>query len=271
LKDFSKKIPLIGVGPGRTASTWLYHILVDTKLVECARTKEISYFNQHYNNQLAWYRNEFTDTGKDYWVDITPQYIDSVLYCKRIYKNFPDAYILMGVRDPIDRIRSLFKLLYYNTKSTKVDDYEQYLEEILPKQIIIGSRVAFLSRMYQDRFVVIPYEALKRDPATCAQQVLSRCGIVAPPPAVCNYVVNSLYTLKCPRLAGFGKSMFRPVGALLPPALAWRAKAVIAERLLMRKVLLEEFLGEKEFERMIRPHLALIDRDRRIVEGILAQ
>jgi hypothetical protein len=56
----------------------------------------------------------------------------------------------------------------------------------------------------------------------------------------------------------------------LPPALAWRAKPV-GERLLTQKILLERFLGEKEFARIIDPHSAKIDEDKRIVEEIMGQ
>src|SRR5689334_22100987 len=106
MRDFSAKVPLIGVGPARTASTWLHQIFVETMLVERPRTKELSYFNKHYERQLAWYQSQFTETGLDYWIEVTPQYIDNCLYCERIYETFPNAYILMGIRDPIDRIRS---------------------------------------------------------------------------------------------------------------------------------------------------------------------
>jgi Sulfotransferase family len=271
LKDFYSKIPLIGVGPARTASTWLYHVLVETKRVERPRAKEMSYFNIHYDKSLWWYQREFTEEGHDYWIDVTPQYIDSLVYCKRIYDQFPNAYVFIGIRDPVDRIRSLFKLYYYNTRSERADDYDKYLQEELPKQIIIGNRVAFLHRMFHDRLVAIRYEALKRDSVACAKQVLSRCGIAAPPPAVCNYVVNSLHISKDTRLASFGKSWFRSVGRLLPPALAWRAKIEIGERLLMREIRLERFLEEKEFQRVIGPHLAKIERDQRLVDEILGQ
>jgi hypothetical protein len=144
------------------------------------------------------------------------------------------------------------------------------LQEELPKQILIGSRVALLSRMYRDRFVVMRYEALKRDPVACAKLVLSRCGIVAPPPVVSNYVLNSLYTPKSPWLAAIGKPLLRSVGKLVPPALAWRAKPV-GERLLTQEIRLERFLGEKEFERIIGPHSAKIEEGKRIVEEIIGQ
>lgn len=271
MKDFCTKIPLIGVGPARTASTWLYHIFLESERVEHSKTKEVSYFNKYYDKQLTWYQSQFTDKNLDYWIDVTPQYIDSVTYCQRIYNNFPNAYVLFGLRDPIDRIRSLFRLLYYRTRSEVVDDYEMYLQEVLLQQIIIGSRVAFLRRVYGDNLVVIRYEALKRDPATCAKQVLSRCGILTQPPAVCNYVVNSLLIPNNHRLAAFGRSLFRPAKRLLPPELAWRVKTEIGDRLLMQKIRLERFLGEERIQRMIRPHLGKIERDQRIVEQIVGQ
>jgi hypothetical protein len=267
--DFSTKIPLIGVGPARTASTWLYQVIADTRLVECASTKELSFFDQHYDKQLAWYRQQFTNTGRNYWIDITPQYINSSHYCERISDNFPNAYIFVGIRDPIERIRSLFKLLYYNTRSTRADDYENYLQEELSGQILIASRVAFLSRAYRDRFVVIRYEDLKRDPVACAKQVLSRCGIVAPLPVVCNHVVNSLYTPKNPRLTGIGQSLFRSARKVAP-ALAWGAKPM-AERLLTQKILLERFLGEEALERIVGPYRAKIEEDNGMVEEIIKQ
>jgi Sulfotransferase family len=268
LRDFSTKIPLIGVGPARTASTWTHQIFVDTKLVERPSTKELSYFNKNYEKQLAWYRREFTDNGLDYWIEVTPQYIESLLYCTRIYDTFPNAYILMGIRDPIDRIKSIFKLYYYNTKSKFKGDYEKYLQEILTTQILISSRVAFLYSMYGDRFVVIRYEDLKSDPIAVANEVLSRCGIDAPPPLASNYVLNSLYTPKHPTLTSIGQSLFRRARERVPPAVAWSAKTM-GERLLTQKIQLEEFLGEEEFERLLKPYLATIERDKRKVEEIV--
>ena len=38
VRDFSKKIPPISVGPARTAPTWLYKVLADTMLVERPNT-----------------------------------------------------------------------------------------------------------------------------------------------------------------------------------------------------------------------------------------
>jgi hypothetical protein len=125
--------------------------------------------------------------------------------------------------------------------------------------------------MYGDRFVVIRFEDLKGDPAACAMRVLSRCGIATQPPPVCNYVMNSLLIPNNPRLATFGRSLFRPVSRLLPPALAWRVKTEIGDRLLMQKIRLERLLGEEEIQQMIRPHLAKIERDQRIVEQVARQ
>jgi hypothetical protein len=175
----------------------------------------------------------------------------------------------LGVRDAIERIRSLLCLFYFNKRSTNVEDYIKYLQALLPKQIIIADRLAFLHRMYRDRLIVIRYEALKSDAVACATEIFSRCGIVAPPPPICNYQVNSLYTLGGPWLTAFGKSLFRAVRMLLPLGLAWYAKTQVGERLLMQKVQLEGFLGEEEFQRIIEPHLPSIDRDQRMVEEIV--
>jgi hypothetical protein len=87
----------------------------------------MSFFNKHYDKQLQWYQGQFSDDGLDYWVDVTPQYIDSIIYCQIIYDCFPGAYVLMGLRDLIQRIKSLFKWYYYSTRSDRVDDYEMYL------------------------------------------------------------------------------------------------------------------------------------------------
>ena len=268
MKDFSERIPLIGVGPARTASTWLYQVLVDTGHVERPSTKEVSFFNRHYEKQLTWYKSNFTDTGLDYWVDITPQYIDNYLYCERIYHTFPDAYILLGIRDPIERIKSLFKWYYYATRSRWIDDYEVYLLEVLPQQIYIAERIDLLDQMYRDRLVVVRYEALKRDPVAYAKQILARCRIAAPPPLVSNYVVNALYIPKMQGMAGIGKSLFRPIRALLPPSIALPANEV-GKAVLTQGIILDAFLGEHEFRRMIQPHIARIDREKRIIEELL--
>ena len=104
------KLPdVIVVGPSRTGTTWLHRVLeghVDLP----HGVKEPQFFNTFYDKGIEWYARHFRyATGARPIVEICP-YFFTPMAPERIKKAIPDCRIVATMRDPVDRIYSVFKL-----------------------------------------------------------------------------------------------------------------------------------------------------------------
>jgi len=99
------------VGPQRTATTWLYQrLLGNTHLPN--GVKETLFFDKHFSKELSWYLDHFSEFKTDEtWGEVAPTYFHSKEARERIYSLFPKARIVITLRDPIERLLSLYRLM----------------------------------------------------------------------------------------------------------------------------------------------------------------
>lgn len=101
---------ILGVQKGGTTSLQAY--LGEHPLVALPRTKEINYFNQHYDKPFAWYLGHFPLKPRSRARQIpitgeaTAQYLSHRHVPKRIAKHLPDARLIVLLRDPATRALS---------------------------------------------------------------------------------------------------------------------------------------------------------------------
>lgn len=100
----------IGIGVQRASTSWLYHCLDEHPQTFLPR-KEVHFFDRNYDRGLGWYRGIFADTPRDALAgEFTPDYIDSRIAVDRIYDAFPDAKLVVLLRNPWERAYSAYKL-----------------------------------------------------------------------------------------------------------------------------------------------------------------
>ncbi len=125
------------IGASRSGTTALYHMLGQHPDIFMPRTKEIHYFDRdaRYRKNLNGYRPYFKGyAGQKMIGEITPFYFYAdMLYnadgiveydrdecaVTRIHHHYPDAKIIISLRNPFDRIRSMYKKNYYLGKIPK--------------------------------------------------------------------------------------------------------------------------------------------------------
>lgn len=94
----------IGIGAEKSATTWAWAMLNEHPAVCMSQPKELNYFNldDQFNQGDSWYRNHFAlptaCTG-----EISPLYMDDARVAGRIRKTYPDAKLLVMLRNPFDR------------------------------------------------------------------------------------------------------------------------------------------------------------------------
>ena len=102
---------VIGVGPPRTGSTWLYNALRDAVDMP-AGVKEPQFFSTFYDEGVDWYARHFRyATGRRPIAEISPPYFFHAETPERIKTHIPNCKIVATMRDPVDRIYSVYKLM----------------------------------------------------------------------------------------------------------------------------------------------------------------
>src|SRR5260370_3690121 len=107
-----RRLPqVIGVGPGRTGTTWLHRVLeghVDLPY----GVKETQFFVTFYDKGIDWYARHFRyATGERRAAEICPRYFFKPEAIERLNPPIPDCRILATLPGPVDRLSPLYKLI----------------------------------------------------------------------------------------------------------------------------------------------------------------
>lgn len=106
------KMPLptfIVIGPGKSGSTWLYKCLKEHPEIRLAKdTKETLFFNHNYNKGLGWYEKFFDGLDGRAIGEVSNDYFFSPDAPARIAADLPDVRLITMLRNPIDRLISMY-------------------------------------------------------------------------------------------------------------------------------------------------------------------
>jgi hypothetical protein len=162
---------IIGAGPPRTGSTWLHRALeghVDLPY----GIKETGFFYLHYDKGIDWYARHFRyATGERRVAEICCYFFKTEAR-ERIKIHMPNCKIITTMRDPVDRLYSMYKLLRY-TAGARRGTFEETLNAW--PMMASGNQYARHLKGWIDTFgkenvLVTMYDELRSDP----QQYLNR-------------------------------------------------------------------------------------------------
>ncbi len=167
----------IGVGPGRTGTTWLHRVLeghVDLPY----GVKETQFFNFFYDKGIDWYARHFRyATGARKIAEICPYFVTPQAR-ERIKLHIPNCKIITTLRNPVDHSYSAYKLMrhYVWTRGS--------FEEVLNTRPHLdrGNRYAFHLKGWfdtfgRDRVLVTLYDELRASPQDYLNKVCDFVGI----------------------------------------------------------------------------------------------
>jgi len=175
-----RRLPsIIGAGPGRTGTTWLHQVLeghVDLPY----GVKETQFFNHFYDKGIDWYARHFRyATGERPIVEICPPYFLRTEALERIKLHMPHSRVITTMRDPVDRLYSLYKQLRYTGVSTR-GTFEETLA-VWPS-MGRGNRYASHLTEWFDAFgrenvLVTIYDELRAEPQKYLNRVTDFIGV----------------------------------------------------------------------------------------------
>ena len=98
----------IGIGPTKTATTWLFQCLREHPQVFLPAAKETQFFvRRNFADDLAEYKRFFDASGDaDAVGEISPRYFAAPEAPERLKRHLPGAKLIITLRDPVDRLES---------------------------------------------------------------------------------------------------------------------------------------------------------------------
>ena len=195
----------IGVGPGRTGTTWLHEVLTGrVNLPE--GLKETDFFTTNYGKGIEWYAAHFrhADPSRP-TAEINP-YFGFPEAAERIALHIPRCKIICTFRNPVERIYSAYKLWRHYTLT--FDPLDQFLVKV--PQIVEVTRYAthlpdWRARFGEERVLVLLNDDLRADPQAFLDRVCDFVGIErypVPAAAAEGELINSINDLpRFPRMA----------------------------------------------------------------------
>jgi Sulfotransferase domain len=168
----------IGVGPPRTATTWLHQAL--TGHVGLPRgVKESNFFRWQYSHGLEWYASLFRDCPVHAPIgEFSPNYFAAREARERIHTHIADCKIICTLRDPVERLYSNYRKMYEQTYF--VGSFEESLAR--RPELLEWSKYAVHVSAWQRLFgrenvLVLLQEDLKYDPQKLITTVCAFIGI----------------------------------------------------------------------------------------------
>ena len=169
----SLRLPdFIGVGPPRTATTWLHEALSGHVGLPNG-VKETDFFVWQYEKGLEWYATHFSHcpTGRPI-VEFSPNYFASERARERIARDIPGCKIICTLRDPVERTYSHYR------KMREGEYFSGSFEECLLERprLLEWSKYASHLKAWQSLFgsgnvLVLIQDDLKKNPSAFLNQV----------------------------------------------------------------------------------------------------
>jgi sulfotransferase family protein len=174
-----RRLPeVIGVGPGRTGSTWLHRVLeghVDLP----HGIKETQFFSTFFYKGIGWYERHFRyATGERKIVDICPYFFKAEAR-DRIKEFIPDVRIITTMRDPVDRLYSMYKLLRHSGTARRgtFEDTLKCWPSMAGANRYASHLKAWFDTFGSENVLVTIYDELRAEPQCYVNRVTDFIGI----------------------------------------------------------------------------------------------
>jgi LPS sulfotransferase NodH len=166
------------IGPPRTGTTWLHEVLSPhARLPE--PTKEIRFFDRHFDRGLPWYLKHFPGPRDARPAgEVAPTYFASAEARVRIARTLPNAKVVVIFRHPVQRLVSMYRM----KRAYGIIGWD--LEEALERdpELIASSRYATQLSQWQSLFGaeqirISLFSELNADPQGFVDRIAGHIGI----------------------------------------------------------------------------------------------
>ena len=187
---------LFHIGPQKGATTWMYECLKNHPDIRTSARDTIHYFDMNYHRGRTWYDTQFTHGNGSCLFDPTFTYLRAPEASKRISSEFPNAKIMVNLRNPIDRA---FAHYWHEKKKGAINvrfadiltNYDWFQTWVEPG--LYAARLKpYVDAFGIDNIMVIDMSDIKNHPNTVLTRVYDFANIAhVPMPKMATTTVNA--------------------------------------------------------------------------------
>lgn len=185
------KIDFIGIGVSKAGTTWVSRMLDAHPEICMSEPKEVNYFNEqnnyyvknwhtNYNKGLCWYKKHFPHQRDGKIIgEFTPKYFSYHEVPLRIKKSFPDAKLIVCLRNPVDRAFSQYNFIKYFKKKESRPFMEviQNEPEYIEKGLYYKQLKRYLEYFEMNRIHIIWFEDIRNKPGEVLKELYRFLGV----------------------------------------------------------------------------------------------
>lgn len=198
---------VVGVGPQKTGTTWLYFCLLNHPNLSFPRgVKETFFLDRRYEKGWSWYWSHFEkENNGNLYLEIAPTYFDSEDAVRRLQEHNYKCKIIVSLRNPVDRTFSHY--LHEVKKGRLACSFNDAIKQ-MPRLINASRYNLYLPNWIRsfcsDNVLVVFQEDIGNNPGEVWWKVCRFLGIDHTPlPRIGNSRVNEASLPRYPGLAFF--------------------------------------------------------------------
>ena len=197
----------IHIGPGRSASTLVYEALRAHPDICMASIKEICFFDKHYERGESWYAGHFRSCHEAKAIgEVSNSYFFNPEAPSRMKRLLPDVKLLTVLRNPIERMYSMFIYRKFRSRSIpeNLDLFHalEYDPALLDRNLYAKYLSIYFHYFPSEQIFVGFYQDLKSDSACFMRQIYRFLDVNEHfVPAILNRKVNPSVRTRRPWLA----------------------------------------------------------------------
>jgi hypothetical protein len=170
----------IFIGPDKSGSSWLHHVLSQHPQGYVPPSKDIYFFDRYYDRGLEWYFRHFVDCPPDARAvgELSHDYLFSPLAAERIRADLPDVRLITSLREPLDR--SFSQYLYMRRNAITHKPFEEAVKdhpEILSNSLYARHLEAYFALFQRNQIKTMFYDHLKAEPRSFALEIFDFLGL----------------------------------------------------------------------------------------------
>lgn len=171
---------IIGIGPGKSGSTWLFTFLRSSKKIRTSTIKETGYFLTSEQPEIEQYLHRFYErqAGDSIFAEVSNTYIYYPLIITRLGLLDAEIDLVAILRDPIERAISHVRHLARNgEKFNSFEDAIYQRPDILSRGLYGQYLSQFESAPQNIRLHIFDFQELKNNEETFKENFAERLGL----------------------------------------------------------------------------------------------
>ncbi len=175
------KIDFIGIGAVKCATTWISKCLDEHPQICLSRIKEVRFFNnvKKYRRGIDWYKSYFKNCPDDSIKgEFTPGYMNFNQVAERIKRLFPNAKLIVSLRNPIERAYSDY--WYSKVRGFELNEFKKAIKEnsrYVEWGFYYKKLKPFFELFPKENILVLIYEDITKNPLKFIQKIYHFLGV----------------------------------------------------------------------------------------------